>query len=325
MKPEQAEKLLGGYATATLTDEERAALFQAALGNQALFDALADEEGLRELLSDPAARRRLLEAVSPAEQGRGWLAWIWRPLPMGAAAGLAAAAIAVVMLRAPEPPVVEMARFEAPAVVTPDVPAPVEPKKEKAPRAIGAPPQAKSIRADQPARAESDEPAAPPPAATPAPERPAAAQTEVRQSVAKKVEEFAVARLRDESAPAPAAYSYRIERRNDEGQYVPFTETGPLRAGDRVRLRLEMREAGLLSVALGVGTTTRSLLSARVEANQTIYVPRSGELPSEAGEKVLVIRFTKPDEAASNLGFRAGAAQSASVDAPLMIVLHYRE
>ncbi len=36
------EKLLGGYATGTLTGEEREALMQAALHDQALFDALMD-------------------------------------------------------------------------------------------------------------------------------------------------------------------------------------------------------------------------------------------------------------------------------------------
>ena len=37
MKREDIEKLLGGYATGTLTGEERQALFEAALTDQALF------------------------------------------------------------------------------------------------------------------------------------------------------------------------------------------------------------------------------------------------------------------------------------------------
>ena len=63
MKPEEVEKLLGGYSTGTLSESEREALLTTALRNQALFDALADEEALRELLNDPAARRRLLQAL----------------------------------------------------------------------------------------------------------------------------------------------------------------------------------------------------------------------------------------------------------------------
>ena len=60
MKPEDARKLLGGYATGTLSVEERKALFEAALADQELFNAVADEEALRELLADPAYRRELV-------------------------------------------------------------------------------------------------------------------------------------------------------------------------------------------------------------------------------------------------------------------------
>ena len=63
MKPEEAEKLLGGYAAGTLTPEERRSLFAAALEDQQLYEALVREEPLRELLADPAARRNLLAAL----------------------------------------------------------------------------------------------------------------------------------------------------------------------------------------------------------------------------------------------------------------------
>ena len=52
MRPEDIRKLLGGYATGTLTAEERQALFEAALDDQALFDALAKEQPLRDLLDE---------------------------------------------------------------------------------------------------------------------------------------------------------------------------------------------------------------------------------------------------------------------------------
>ncbi|MEX5215109.1 MAG: hypothetical protein NW703_13195 [Nitrospiraceae bacterium] len=52
-------KLLGGFATDTLTAEERQALFTAALRDQQLFNALADEQALKELLADPAVCRKL--------------------------------------------------------------------------------------------------------------------------------------------------------------------------------------------------------------------------------------------------------------------------
>lgn len=75
MSPEDIRKLLGGYATGTLTDAERNLLFTAALEDQALFDALADEEALRALLSDSAVRGELLAVIdekSDASQREAW-------------------------------------------------------------------------------------------------------------------------------------------------------------------------------------------------------------------------------------------------------------
>ncbi|RPI11667.1 MAG: hypothetical protein EHM65_06910, partial [Acidobacteriales bacterium] len=107
MRPEDARKLLGGYAAGTLTAQERRALFEAALSDQDLFTELAREQPLKELLEDPRARRELLNAVSeqpsPARQLAGWFG---RPM-FWAAVGSAAAAVVVVgiFLRTGEPPV----------------------------------------------------------------------------------------------------------------------------------------------------------------------------------------------------------------------------
>jgi len=97
MSPREAEKLLGGWATGTLTEDERRALMRAAMNDQALFDALADEESLRDLLSDPAARKRLLDAVAPRR--RPWLSWILRPVPVSAFAGGVFAILLVTAVR----------------------------------------------------------------------------------------------------------------------------------------------------------------------------------------------------------------------------------
>jgi hypothetical protein len=61
--PEEISKLLGGYATGTLTEKERNLLFSAALEDQELFNLLADEEVLRELLEEPVTRQILLEEL----------------------------------------------------------------------------------------------------------------------------------------------------------------------------------------------------------------------------------------------------------------------
>ncbi len=61
------EHILGGYATDTLTEDEKRRLFEAALEDQELFDALADEEALKALLADPEARRRIVSSLEQYE------------------------------------------------------------------------------------------------------------------------------------------------------------------------------------------------------------------------------------------------------------------
>ena len=65
MNREDIQKLLGGYATGTLTPEEQQALFAAALEDQEIFDALGREQALRDLLRDPSAKAQLLARGYP--------------------------------------------------------------------------------------------------------------------------------------------------------------------------------------------------------------------------------------------------------------------
>src|SRR5215467_11441114 len=102
MSEHELEKLLGGFAADTLTQEERQKLFTAALHDQRLFNALADEQALKELLADPVVRRRLLQALSlPSPSSASgllsWLDWCRRPAGVAFAGGLAAAIFAVVL------------------------------------------------------------------------------------------------------------------------------------------------------------------------------------------------------------------------------------
>jgi hypothetical protein len=57
-------ELIGGYATATLSREERELLFTAALEDQELFDELVNEEPLIELLTDPVERQMLVDGLA---------------------------------------------------------------------------------------------------------------------------------------------------------------------------------------------------------------------------------------------------------------------
>ena len=130
MRPDDAKKLLGGFAAGMLTEAEEQALYAAALEDQELFDALANEQGLRDLLRDPAAKARLLAALD--ERPRAWW-WSWKPAAVLAMAGVAAIAV-MVATRAPRQ--VEMAivyqketaaaPMPAPATVPPPAPAPVQ-------------------------------------------------------------------------------------------------------------------------------------------------------------------------------------------------------
>lgn len=99
MKPDHVKHLLGGYATGTLTPEERKALFDAALQNQDLFEALASEQSLKEALDQPTVRRELIEVLesrrSSGERLGAWMRW---PYSLAAASALAVAALTAIAI-----------------------------------------------------------------------------------------------------------------------------------------------------------------------------------------------------------------------------------
>ena len=93
MTNEEIQKLVSGYATNSLTDAERKALFEAALDDQELFNILQREQALKDVLDDPISRRQVREAleirVSPAATPSWWVRWsTW---------GFATAALAAVL------------------------------------------------------------------------------------------------------------------------------------------------------------------------------------------------------------------------------------
>ena len=170
MNPREAEKLLGGYATGTLSEAERKALFAAALEDQALFDALADEEALRALLADPAARAHLLAALEPAPK----ITPFWRrPAAMTLAASLLAAVGVGVLLKHTKAPEMRQVQKAAPAIVEeapaapsprPSPQAPRQDKQLDQPKALAAP-RVESAHAPEArlAMKRAPEPAPPPP------------------------------------------------------------------------------------------------------------------------------------------------------------------
>ena len=108
MTREEIRALIGGYATGSLTEAERNALFEAALDDQELFDELAREQELKAAIEMPGARERLLRSLEPNPATVWWRRpWTW--------AGAAAAALVVGFLLWPSRPP-EVARLEAPRI-----------------------------------------------------------------------------------------------------------------------------------------------------------------------------------------------------------------
>ena len=106
--------LIGGYATSTLSREEREQLLAAALDDQQLFDELVNEEPLRELLNDPLARQKLMDKLSGERRTRDrwfrfgtWRLFFSQPKYLaycGLALLIAVGAIVVSLLRLTGPP-----------------------------------------------------------------------------------------------------------------------------------------------------------------------------------------------------------------------------
>lgn len=166
MNRDDIEKLLGGYATGTLTPEEREALFAAALEDQQLFEALAREEPLRELLQDPIAKSRLRAALeqTPEPWHRRWLRPAVWAIP---AVGLAAIVVVLIVQRPPARQPVTIAQVVRPST-EPAVPVPSPLPQVLEDRPL--PPQARRV---EPRPAEPLVAAATPPPSPPAPVPPA--------------------------------------------------------------------------------------------------------------------------------------------------------
>ncbi|MGH9674352.1 MAG: hypothetical protein ACRD44_14325 [Bryobacteraceae bacterium] len=314
MKREEAEKLIGGYATGTLTAEEQQSLYSAALRDQELFNALAGEEAVRELLAQPAFRERLLTVLAPNGPGlvERFGAWIMRPVPMGGLAAAMASVLAVVLfLRAPVEAPRELARAKpaaqpaAASTAKAGEPAPANRPQARAADREAAPagpklqarvaprrdftledaPQPMSARPR--GREELAEPSTPPPpqppASTPAPavvaeSRTAAAAASAPALMAKSVE---------------APFRYRLERRAENESFDTVSPASTFRRGDALRLIVDAVGDGWVQVQIRDGSESRTLFAAPVEPGKRYTIPPAGSLPAEAGDKTLVLHFSR--------------------------------
>lgn len=226
-----AIKLLGGYATGTLTDEERRALFDAALADQELFNALGDEQALKELLDDPAARGYILANLDRPR--RRWFSW---PVFAGSAGAIAAAVIIVVALHQPQ---LEEPRRRVEAT-RPFVPPPAT--QAEAPAELAVPPKLKVSGAQAPAEIARvlPEPAAPPPHAMPRMARPAGVVGGVPGGVVGGI----IGSAPSAFAPAPPAVQPVV-------RWTVLPTGADYRAGQTVRLQIEAPAVGTITLRVG--------------------------------------------------------------------------
>lgn len=272
---DEMRKLLGGYATNTLTETERQALFEAALEDQELFDALHQEQALKELLADPASRAEIRQALEKPRAARPhW--WIWT-----AAASAVAAAILVVA--------VTRSHTTESALVSlkPSQPARIQPadKAQSDLKSLPQPVRAQASAGKPTVRARPSRPqnerqdelqsttlpaAAAAPTAPPAP-APALSVSEQQVQVTPAQNRQAAGQLvsplrdQEQSQEAPAQINgavggvisksdlppmqYTLLKRDPDGTYPPLSAGASIDTGDAIRLRVTAITAGYLSLS----------------------------------------------------------------------------
>ena len=303
MSREEIQKLLGGYATDTLSEAERRALFEAAIEDQELFDALAKEQALRDVLHDPSARQQLIEVLGPAREPVAARAWRWlrQPAALAMAGGMAALLIvAGLVLRQTRHP----ARREfmaANALVPQPAPPRAAPLSAVAPSAahqkLFRPPAARVLRPSATLPAPPALPASRP-AASPLPPAgalgsgaladTAEARRQMLQATQMPAQSFTAksgALSRAKAAPSVAvklAVEYSLLLKDADGAYAPVPSSTVFHAGDSVRLQVAPSEAGYIYLFQHDATAGWNLVtSQRVEKAQLYVLPSTGGLRSD--------------------------------------------
>ncbi len=330
MSRDDIRKLLGGYATGTLSESERKALFDAALHDQQLFDALADEEVLRQLLANRSSRAELLRALEPAAP----VSWLRRPIAWASAGSLlAAAALIFLMLqpsaRIPEPQVAvlrDQRRVEQQQSATQPPPvAPAEPTRETRKR-TPAPRSAPAIsKTEVTAGAAGTLPKTVAQVVNVAPAEPMSAVSMFQQTAPGPSADASEVRaekarpgnlggaIRAAAAPSKPvqlsspAIRYEVQQRADSGLYSRVDPDLPLRGSAPIRLELETNRSGYLyafETQAGGGYQQLS-----VGPTVDPHVKHTVELGEPAADRRILIFFSDRPEPA----FAVGAATEGAV------------
>ncbi len=348
MSREEIQKLLGGYATDTLGEAERRALFEAALEDQELFDALAKEQALREVLQDAPARQQLLAALGPEQESFGarWLQWMGRPAAWAFAGGLATMLIVGgLALRQSQQ------RMAAPTIVGDAI----EPSAQPAlPRAMQPPAPVRRLKKITPlpvppAITERQEVASAnipagtvspmaAPVAAPAP-RPALVSglagglATTEQTAPERFSVRDGARLGSSKkskamarfAAAGPAVAYTLLRRDATGAYSPVPAGTIFHAGDSVRLQVQPGEDGSLKLFQKDANAGWNLvLGESVEKAGRYVLPSTGGFESDGPARMeFMLVLTGSADAAARAGVNALASPAARKPVTVPIVIEY--
>jgi hypothetical protein len=329
MSHEDIRKLLGGYASNTLTESERRALFEAAIEDQEIYDALQQEQALKELLDDPASRQQIRRALeTPAAKARAnWWSqrWVWGS---ASAVAVGAAIFAIVLSRSPQTKPVQIAsnqdvtstlpQEKRETVAEPAAPAPIAPEQRVAEQPS---PPAKALKKAAPVNAPE---AAKDIAAAPAPPQAPAAETLAQRNEVQTLQRGVVGSILAPQAAQPmaagaAAFApdnrlrFSLLKRDAAGNFSPIAPGTALEPGDQVRLTVFAGVTGSLSLEQfdDSGAWRRIFPQApegiAVTANSNTEIPESGLVVKDMPQR---FRIVLAPSAAGEAGRAADAARA---------------
>lgn len=324
MEREEFDRLLAGYATNQLSQEETARLMEAAMADQSLFNALADEDALRAVVADPQMKGELLRALAPEEKRSFWSS-IRRPQIWGLSGAVAVAVIAFVFMIQPrieKQKEIKIARAPAPHAVLREVPssfAPVKPNaraelkvqdsgeliaENRRPVKPSSPaiPAMEPLREDRVAQSKKVEVTAAAPQLQPAPAPPSAPAGMFR------AEDAAPRAAKEKVAGAPQpVLRYTVLRRNEQGEFVESAPGALLDKGDAIRLAVTSTSRGYIS--LTEAGSNRPLHFGFVEAGVQYEVPATGAVPLDAAGAEKRLRLSLLT-GVGNVSTQSGGTQS---------------
>jgi hypothetical protein len=244
---DEVRKLLGGYATGTLTDTEKEALYDAALHDQDLFEVLANEQALKELLDDPSARAQVLQAT----ETHGFSVWAvlreWFDRPRSkalvATGAVVLVAIAINSVRHGQVRQSATVKLEQPSLIMSPPPAAPPSKPEPVEKKI-------ARRTSSPKRETASQPvmtAAGPPAGV---QDSLSQEPMAAPDVLTKVATSGKTELR-----------YALTKRTPVGFFEPVPLDATLGVSDEARLTVQANERGMIMLAADKGTPVSSAVT----------------------------------------------------------------